>query len=403
MEHGSSILKAEVLNSSALLNVYSRFPVEFEYGNGAYLYDKNGTEYLDFLSGIAVNGFGHNHPEIKKAVLNQINKLWHVSNLYESSPQEKLAHKLLNISGLDSVFFCNSGTEAIEAAIKFARKFGKNRTNIISALGGFHGRTYGSLSATGQEKLQAGFGPMLEGFTYVEFGNISKIEEVFTEKTIAVLIEPIQGEAGIIAPPENYLKDLRDFCDKKNILLIVDEIQSGNGRTGKYFAYQHEDLLPDIITAAKGLANGLPLGAVICSQKISSTIEPGNHGSTFGGNPVAVAAANKVIELIDDELLENVKNLGALLKDSIAALHLFEIEEVRGKGLMLGIKLSQGISAKEIAKKLLEKRVLVGTSGDEVIRILPPLIISQKEIILFLIALREVIFAASNNKKIISN
>ncbi len=395
MELGSLVQQKKTNSFTTLLNVYNRFPVEFVRGDGAYLYDADDNRYLDFLSGIAVSGFGHNSKEIKAAVREQLDKFWHVSNLYESTPQINLADKLARISGLDSVFFSNSGTEANEAAIKFARKWGEGKYHIISAFGGFHGRSMGSLSATGQLKLHEGFGPMLNGFSYVPFGDMASIESKVNEHTVAVLVEPIQGEGGVNVPYAGYLKDLRYFCYEKNILLIVDEIQTGNGRTGKYFAYEYEEIIPDIVTTAKGLANGFPIGATICSAKVAEAISPGNHGSTFGGNPIAVAAANKVVEMINEKVLENNSKLGNTIMDSLHGLHLEEIKEIRGKGLMIGIELKEGISSKKIASKLLKEKVLVGTSGDTVIRILPPFIITQKEIMNFLLNFKKVVLKVS--------
>jgi len=379
-----------------LLNTYKRFPVEFVRGNGAFLYDVSGKEYTDFLSGIAVTGLGHNHPAIKQAVIEQINSLWHVSNLYESTPQKNLAEKLADISGLNSVFFCNSGTEAVESAIKFARKWGKGRYKIISALNSFHGRTYGSLSATGQSKFHLGFEPMLPGFAYAPFGVIDEFKKAYSDDTVAILIETIQGEGGVNIAPKGFIKELREFCNEKNILLIIDEIQTGFGRTGKFFSYQHENIIPDIVTTAKGIANGLPLGAVICSSKVAGSIQPGDHGSTFGGNPVAIAAANKVVELIDDNLLNVISKLGNTLIDSLYALDLPLVKEIRGKGLMIGIELEKNISSREIAGLMINEAVLVGTSGDSVIRLLPPFIITQNEIMKFLLSFKKVTINLSN-------
>ncbi|HVO76030.1 MAG TPA: aminotransferase class III-fold pyridoxal phosphate-dependent enzyme, partial [Ignavibacteriaceae bacterium] len=310
--------------------------------------------------------------------------------LFESSLQAELAGKLSRLSGLDYSFFCNSGTEAVEAAIKFARKYGDGKFHIITALNSFHGRTYGSLSATGQLKLQEGFAPLLPGFSYVPYNDIREIEKTFNENTIAVLMEPIQGEGGINIPDENYLKQIRDFCDSKNILMILDEVQCGLGRTGKFFAYQHSGIMPDIVTIAKGLANGIPIGAVICSKQIGDLIKPGNHGSTFGGNPIAVSAAIKVVDLIDEKLLKEIDRLGGILLNSLYSLNLSTIKEIRGKGLMIGIEFNEGYSAKKIAAKLIEHGVVVGTSGDTVLRVLPPFIISEKEIMKFLSRFRKV-------------
>lgn len=379
------------MNSSALLKNYNRYPVEFEKGSGSLLYDKNGKEYLDFLCGIAVTGFGHNHPEIKEAVTRQVNSYWHVSNLFEASGQVELADKLAVRSGLDQVFFCNSGTEAVEAAIKFARKWGKGKFEIISALNGFHGRSYGSLSATGQSNLQEGFGPMLEGFKYVPYGDLEAVKKEISAGTVGVMVESIQGEGGVIPAPDGYLEGLRKLCDEKNILLIVDEIQTGIGRTGKFFAYQHAGIVPDIVTAAKGLANGLPLGATLCVRKVADEIKPGNHGSTFGGNPVAVAAANTVLDLLDDDLLKRVNEMGVMLYDSLHGLHLDEIKDIRGRGLMIGVQFTEGVSAKKVAAALLQNGILVGNSGDTVIRILPPLIVSESEVAKFLMAFKKVV------------
>ncbi len=364
---------------SSLLKNYARYPVEFVEGKGANLFDDEGNSYLDFLSGIAVTGFGHQHKEITKAAEMQLNKLWHVSNLFEASPQEELAGKLTVATGLDSVFFCNSGTEANEAAIKFARKWGGEKKTIIAANGGFHGRTMGSLSATGQKKLWEGFTPMLPGFVFVDYNNIEQIKQSINENTCAILIEPIQGESGVIVPNENYLVELRKICDEKNILLILDEVQTGMGRAGKLFAHQWSGITADIITSAKGIANGLPLGAVICSEKITEVIKPGDHGSTFGANPVAIAAANKVFDLLTSEMLETINKKGTLIKESVQSIGLSLVKEIRGKGLMIGIELVEPL-AKKIALELLNEKIVVGNSGDAVIRLLPPFIISENEI-----------------------
>lgn len=382
-------------DSSALLNTYQRHPIELVRGNGVFLYDEANNEYLDFLSGIAVNGFGHQHPDIVRAVQEQVNKLWHVSNLYISSGQELLARKLSDLTGLSKTFFCNSGTEANEAAIKFARKYGNGKFHIITAVGSFHGRTMGSLSATGQPKLWQGFFPLVYGFTSVEYNNLKAIESAITSETIAVLLEPIQGENGIVVPDANYLTRVRQLCDKYGLLLILDEVQTGIGRTGKSFAYQWANIQPDIITLAKGLANGFPLGAVVCSDVVASQIFPGDHGSTFGGNPVAVAAANEVLNLLTDEILSNNLTLSEYLKSKLTEIDTDVICNIRGQGLMIGVQLKNGISAKQIAKQLLDKNIMVGTSGDSVIRILPPFIIEKEHIDLFVHSLSNILSAVS--------
>ena len=373
----------ETKMDSNLLKNYSRYPIKFERGDGYYLYDKDGQQYLDFLAGIAVVGLGHNNEKIKNAVIEQVNKLWHTSNLFESEQQEKLATALATRSNLDYVFFCNSGTEANEAAIKFARKWGKGKSNIICAKNSFHGRTMGSLSATGQEKLWQGFLPMTPGFSFVEFGNESDLINEYNknpENIVAIMLEPIQGESGIIVSPKNYLKFVRKFCDEHNLLFIADEIQTGMGRTGKLFCHQWEGIKPDIITVAKGIANGLPLAAVICSKEVGDEIKPGDHGSTFGGNPVALSAALEVINQLNEKILNANTEKGNELKKAIENLNSDKIKEVRGIGLMIGIEFKEGISAKNIAKILLSKQIVVGTSGDSVLRLLPPFIISTEAI-----------------------
>jgi acetylornithine/N-succinyldiaminopimelate aminotransferase len=385
------------MNYSGLLNTYSRYPVEFISGNGPFLYDTNGKEYIDFLCGIAVTGFGHNHPAIKSEVLKQINSFWHVSNLFTSTPQEELAKKLAERSGLNYVFFSNSGTEAVEAAIKFARKWGKERTEIISTVNGFHGRTFGSLSATGQPKFWEGYQPLVPGFSHAQYGSIVAIHEKITQNTVAVIVETIQGEGGVNVAPEGYIKALRELCTEKEILLIIDEVQTGIGRTGKFFSYQYDDIVPDIIASAKGLANGLPLGATICSKEVADEIKPGNHGSTFGGNPVAIAAANKVVDLLDEERLKKITQLGNTLIDALHGLNMPGVKNIRGKGLLIGVEFAENISAKAIALKLLDKGFLVATSGDSVLRILPPFVITQTELMKFLSALRNVVQDISNN------
>ncbi|MCB9220073.1 MAG: aspartate aminotransferase family protein [Ignavibacteriales bacterium] len=373
------------------VNTYKRNEVEFVKGEGVYLFDKSGNKYLDFLCGIAVTGLGHKNKKLINAAVNQIDNLWHVSNLFTSTPQENLAKKLCEKSELDKVFFCNTGTEANEAAIKFARKFGKGKSNIITTNGGFHGRTYGSLSASAQEKLWEGFYPLTPGFVNVDYNNIDAIKSAIDENTIAVIIEPIQGENGIIIPSEKYLQEVRKVCNENNILMIMDEIQTGNGRTGKYFAYQHSSIIPDIVTVAKGIANGLPLGAVICSDKVAEAITPGSHGSTFGGNPVSISVANKVVELITPELLDNVNAIGKLLIEKIKRENLSIIKEVRAKGLMIGIEFIESVDVKNLASKLLENKVVVGTAGNNVLRILPPLIVEELHISQFINTFKSVL------------
>lgn len=383
--------QTQLLSESALLKNYTRHDVEFVKGEGAYLFDKNGKQYLDFLCGIAVTGFGHNHPKIKEAVQKQIDSFWHVSNLFKSTPQEILAEKLVSISSLDNVFFCNSGTEANEAAIKFARKWGKGRFSIISALGSFHGRTMGSVTASGQQKLWNGFEPLLPGFNYVPFNDVEAIKNSVTNKTVAVMLEPIQGEAGINVPSINYLKEVKELCEKNNLLLILDEVQTGIGRTGKFFCHQWNDVKPDIITSAKGIANGIPLGALICTEEIGNCISPGSHGSTFGGNPIAVASANSVIDLLTNDTLNKIYDLGEKIKELIKSINFDGIKSVRGKGLLIGVEFEKDIKVKDFVKDLLTDGILVGTAGENILRIFPPFIIEKKEIEIFINSFRRII------------
>jgi predicted acetylornithine/succinylornithine family transaminase len=367
-----------------LLNTYARYPVEFVYGRGAYLYDAEGQDYLDFLSGIAVCNFGHQHPFITERTAAQLHRLWHTSNLFLSGGQAVLAKQLCERAGCAFAFFSNSGTEANEAAIKLARKWGAGRYHIITAEGGFHGRSMGSLSATAQPKFWKGFFPMLEGFSSVPFGDTDAAENAIRLETVAIMIEPIQGESGIRFPPEDYLRSLRTICDRHDLLLIMDEVQTGMGRTGKYFAHQWSSIQPDIITLAKGIANGLPLGATLCSHKVGAVIQPSDHGSTFGGNPVAVAAAVAVQELLTEEILDENSMNGKRIQDGLSELSIPGIQEIRGSGLMIGVELEPGISAKAVARKLLADHVVVGTSGESVLRLLPPFVITEKEIDRFL-------------------
>ena len=379
------------MNYSKLLNTYSRYPVEFEKGEGAYLYSTEGKEYMDFLCGIAVTGFGHNHPEIKAAVRKQFDGYWHTSNLYQSSQQEELAEKLAERSGLDYVFFGNSGTEAVEAAIKFARKRNGEKYEIISTLNSFHGRTFGSLSATGQHKFWEGFEPLVPGFKHVSYGSIEAVKKAVTRNTAAVIVETIQGEGGVNVCGDEYIPELRAFCTDNDILLIIDEVQTGMGRTGKFFSYLRYGIKPDIVTAAKGIANGIPLSATICSEEVAQHIKPGSHGSTFGGNPLAVASANKVADLLDEKTLNYIHDSGKIIMDGLHGLHMDIIKEIRGKGLMIGIEMHDGISSKEIAAGMFEKGILVGTSGESVVRLLPPFIVTDKEISKFLLTFKSVI------------
>jgi acetylornithine aminotransferase len=374
-----SLKKLQVETGSSLTANYSRYPVNFVSGKGKYLYDDYGNEYLDMVTGIGVNSFGHSHPVLLNAAENQLNSLWHVSNLYDSSSQEALAGKLIDLTGLDSVFFCNSGTEANEAAIKFARLWGNGRTNIITTLGGFHGRTMGSLSASGQHKLWQGFQPMTPGFRYVPFDDLESVKFSIDKHTVAVMVEPVQGENGIIVPTEGYLQSLRTICDEHNLLLILDEVQTGIGKTGKMFAYQWEEIKPDIVTSAKALANGLPLGATIVNEKVAASVTPGSHGSTFGGNPVSVAVAKKVLSLIDEDQLDYINETGEVFKQALRQIT-NGIVEVRGKGLMIGIQLHEKIPVKDIVVLLNDHKILTCASANNTLRLLPSFLININDI-----------------------
>ena len=359
-----------------LMHTYSRPDFVIDHGKGCYVFDKNGKKYIDLVSGIATCPLGHGNKELANTVKNQIEKLTNPSNLYYSEEQVILAKKLAKLSGLDKCFFSNSGAESAEVAIKLARKYTK-KPGIISTKHGFHGRTFGALSATWKEKIKKPFKPLLSNFKHVDYGNAAAVEKAIGKNMGAVIVEPIQGEAGIIVPPKGYLKQLREICDKHNILLIVDEVQTGYGRTGKFFAYEHDKIKPDIVMLAKGLANGIPVGVTIAKEEIASSFKSGDHGSTFGGNPVACAAANFTVNyIIKNKLIENAKKQGDYFIKKIKSLKNKNIKEIRGKGLMIGILI--GGDAKEIVKKCNEKGLLINSPEEKVLRLLPPLIINKK-------------------------
>ena len=366
------------MENEYIMQTYTRSGIAIDYGKGCCVFDKNGKKYLDLVGGLATCSIGHGNKEFAKAVKKQIEKITNPTNLYYSEPQVVLAEKLANLSGLDKCFFSNSGAESAESAIKLTRKHTK-KIEIISTKHGFHGRTIGSLSATWKEKIRAHSKPLLESFIHVEYGNANAVENAISEKTGAVIVEPIQGEAGIIVPHQGYLKHLREICDKHNILLIIDEVQTGCGRTGKFFAYEHEKIKPDIVMLAKGLANGIPIGVTIAKEEIASSFEKGDHGSTFGGNPVACTAANFTVDyIIKNKLIENAAKQGNYIVEKINALKNSKINEIRGKGLMIGVQIEA--NAKEIVSKCNEKGLLLNSPDENVLRLLPPLIITKKEI-----------------------
>ncbi|EGG99266.1 Acetylornithine aminotransferase [gamma proteobacterium IMCC2047] len=372
--------------STSLMDTYKRADTAFEMGQGAWLFDTNGNKYLDLLSGIAVCGLGHSHPAVTHAIRDQAGRLLHTSNLYEIPLQTELANRLTKVSGMDKVFFCNSGAEANEAAIKLARLYGHkqgiNTPNIIVVDSAFHGRTMATLTATGNRKAQAGFEPLVNGFIRAPYDDIDAIKTIAgnTPDVVAIFVEPIQGEGGVHVPAENYLNELRTLCDENNWLLMLDEVQTGNGRTGKYFAYQHNNILPDVVTTAKGLGNGVPIGACLAQGKAASVLQAGTHGSTFGGNPLVCAAALATVDtLIHDKLIERAESLGQRMLDGLKArlADADYITDIRGKGLMIGIELNEPCT--ELVMLAKAKGLLINVTANSVIRLLPPLILTDEE------------------------
>jgi acetylornithine/N-succinyldiaminopimelate aminotransferase len=375
-------------SSHYIMNTYNRFPIVLRKGRGVKVWSSDGKEYLDFVGGVAVNILGHCHPRVVVAIQKQAQRLLHVSNYYYIEPQIKLAKLLVEHSFADKAFFCNSGAEANEAAIKLARKYSKEqvspkRFEIITAKNSFHGRTLATLTATGQEKFQKGFEPLVPGFKHVPFNDISSISKTITKETCAVMLEPIQGEGGVIVPDQNYLKEVRELCNEHNILLILDEVQTGMGRTGKLFAYEHFGITPDIMTLAKGLGGGVPIGAMLATDKVASAFQPGNHASTFGGNPLVCAAAVATIETLleDGFILDQCNRMGKYLREELEQLkEEFPslIIEIRGKGLLLGMEITR--NGDPIVRACLEKGALINCTAGNVLRFIPPLIVQQKDI-----------------------
>ena len=375
------------MTMTPVMPTYARLPVAFTHGEGVWLYDTEGRRYLDALSGIAVTGLGHAHPAVTQALSEQAAKLIHTSNLYEISLQQQLGEKLCTETNMEAVYFCNSGAESNEAAIKIARKYGNDRgiTNpsIIVMEQSFHGRTMATLSATGNRAIQAGFEPLLSGFVRVPYDDVEAIKKVASNNRsiVAILVEPVQGEGGVHVPTDGYLKALREICDENEWLLMLDEVQTGNGRTGKYFAFQHEGVQPDVLTTAKGLGNGVPIGACLVAKHGNHVFGPGNHGSTYGGNPLVCAAALAVYNTIqNEELMANAMARGQQIRDGLASLFadLEEFVEVRGKGLMIGCQFNTDIAG--LAKLASDNQLLLNVNGGgKVIRLLPPLIISESE------------------------
>ena len=379
-----------------LVNNYFRFPIVLVRGEGCKVWDVDGKEYIDFASGLGTTNLGHCHPKIIEAVKDQVETLIHISNFYHIVPQVEMAMLLVENSFADRVFFCNSGAEANEAAIKLARKYsrdryGDQRYEVISTRGSFHGRTIASLSATCQEKLWKGFEPMLVGFQYVPFDNIEETEKTISDKTCAIIVEPIQGEGGVNIPSEGYLKKLRGLCDKNNLLLILDEVQTGMGRTGKLFAYEHENVSPDIMTLAKSLGGGLPIGAMLATNDVAETFTPGSHGSTFGGNPLSCAAGMAALKVIlEENLLENSSKVGNYFIDRLKGLQMKYdfIKDLRGRGLMIGMEID--FEGKKIVELCAEKGFIINCTMERILRFLPPLMIGEKEVDLLIDMLNEI-------------
>ena len=371
------------------MNTYGRQPITFTHGEGVWLWATDGEKYLDALSGVAVNGLGHAHPVLVKAIQNQVAKMIHVSNIYGIAEQESLANKLADISGMDKVFFCNSGCEANEASIKLARLYAHNKgivnPEIIVMERSFHGRTMATLSATGNRKAQAGFEPLVSGFVRVPYDDLEAVKAIASRKNnvVAILVEPVQGEGGVHIPADMaaYLQGLRKVCDDNGWLLMLDEVQSGIGRTGTWFAFQHAGILPDVMSLAKGLGSGVPIGACLARGAAADTFVPGKHGSTFGGNPLATTAGLTTLDVIADEKLrENAQKMGDLINKLLKDAFKNEagVKDVRNAGLMVGIELDRPCS--ELVKMALEARLLINVTSEKVVRLLPPLVISEHEV-----------------------
>ncbi len=367
-----------------MINVYGCLPLAFVEGRGSYLYDADGNRYLDFFCGLAVTSLGHRHPGVVRAIKEQAERLTHVSNVFHCESTARLAQRLSGRFDNGKIFFCNSGAEANEAAIKLARRWGHEkgggRFEIIATLGSFHGRTMATLSATGQEKYHLGFQPLVPGFRLVPFDDADAVRSAITKDTVAIMVEPIQGEGGVVVPRADYLKRLRELCDAAKLLLIFDEVQVGMGRTGRMFAHEHAGVRPDILTLAKALGGGLPIGAMIAKSQIAASLAPGSHGSTFGGNPVSCAAALAVLDALEKEgILENATAIGDYLLKELRAIAKGNdrIAEVRGQGMIIGIVLKD--EARPVVDACLKERLLVNATAGNVLRLLPPLNLTRED------------------------
>lgn len=371
---------------SNLMNTYLQLPVTFARGEGVWLWDEAGKRYLDALAGVAVCGLGHCHPKLVAALCKQAGTLIHTSNLYHIGRQEQLASRLAALSGMDNAFFCNSGAEANEAAIKLARLYGHGRSidlpTIIVMEKSFHGRTMATLTASGNRKVQAGFEPLLTGFARVPYNDLEAVAQVgvHNKNVVAILVEPYQGEGGVNVPQASYLQGLRHLCDQNGWLLMLDEVQCGIGRSGKWFAFQHSGIMPDVITLAKGLGSGVPIGACLAKGTAAEVFKPGNHASTFGGNPLVCAAALTTLEVIEeDDLLRNAMEVGDFMRSMFKAqlAGLPDVRQIRGQGLMIGIELSKPCG--ELVKEALKRGLLINVTSDKVVRLLPPLVMQRSE------------------------
>jgi len=375
-----------MLSEKYVAHTYTRYPILLVRGKGTRVWDMEGREYLDFVSGLAVCNLGHCHPKVVKAIQDQAQRLIHVSNFYYIEPQIQLASLLCKHSFADKVFFCNSGAEANEGAMKLARKYAKekmegDRYEIITMDRSFHGRTLATLTATAQEKFHKGYAPLMPGFKYIPFSDIGAVRRAIDSKTCAIMVEPIQGEGGVNCPSEGYLKALREICDEREVLLIFDEVQVGMGRTGKLFAYEHEGVQPDMLTLAKSLAGGVPIGALLINKKVAESFGPGDHASTFGGNPLATAAGVAALNAILEEgMLENCEKVGIYFLARLEEIkRKFSIvQEVRGKGLLIGMELKR--EGGSIVKTMMQRGVLINCTMNNVLRFLPPLIVTEAEV-----------------------
>lgn len=373
------------LSDKYVMNTYKRLPIAVEKGEGVYLFDEEGNKYLDFVAGIAVNCLGYKNPKFVNAVVNQVELLNHCSNLYYISQQAELAQLISENTCFDKTFFCNSGAESVEAALKLSRKYGntkkEGKNEIISMKNSFHGRTIGAVTATGQDKYHKDFQPLLPNVFYAQYNDIESVKSLITTNTSAIIVEPIQGEGGLIPAQKKFLQDLREICTKENIILIFDEVQTGIGRSGYLFAYQYYDVEPDILCTAKGLANGFPIGAMMAKDFVASCFCPGDHASTFGGNPMVTTCAKVVLrEILENGLLENVREVGAYLTEKLNTLknNFSFVKEIRGVGLMLGIELT--IPAADIIEACQKNGLLLISAGVNVIRFVPPLIVSKANV-----------------------